>query len=269
MTRAEAVVRLAHPFPTLLNAVAAATLTAAAGGGTDRVLLAAGTMLGVHASIGAINDLVDERVDAHRREKPLARGRISRGAARFVAALAAALGVLCATALGPVSLAIAGLGYGLGCAYDLGIKRTVASFVPFALGVALVPPFAWAAAGAPLPTAIASLSLAALPAGSALALQNGLADRALDAAAGVRGLVVRLGASRATLLAGVLHGAALLLVAVAAPIGASRSILAAGGTFVLLGVGLSARGSAARRRRGWECSAVGLSLCAVGTALAA
>jgi len=267
--RVAPLIRLAHPFPTLLNAIVAATLAAVAGASVAHALLAAGTMLGIHTAIGALNDLVDLQADARRPEKPLARGQVSLRAARGVIVVGVMCGAACAASLGVVALVMAALGLALGCAYDLGIKRTPLSFAPFALGVALIPPFAWAAAGAALPAAIAALSLAALPAGSALALQNGLADRVLDAAAGVRGLVVRIGGTRAIAAAAALHATALLLIITAAPAGATRAAYAIGGGLMAAGVALSARGSVARRCRGWECSAIGIALCALTTAAAA
>lgn len=77
MTNLPALVRLAHPLPTTLNAAVAAGLTLVAGGLVDQAALAAITMLGVHTSIGALNDLLDRRTDLGRVEKPLATGEVS------------------------------------------------------------------------------------------------------------------------------------------------------------------------------------------------
>ena len=77
MSSLPALIRLAHPLPTALNAAVAAGLTAAAGGSSDQALLAVITMLGVHTSIGALNDLLDRRTDLGRAEKPLATGEVS------------------------------------------------------------------------------------------------------------------------------------------------------------------------------------------------
>ena len=74
MAHLAGLVRLAHPLPTLLNALIAAVLTTIAGGSVSQASLAASTMLGVHASIGAMNDLLDRDKDKGRAEKPLARG---------------------------------------------------------------------------------------------------------------------------------------------------------------------------------------------------
>jgi 4-hydroxybenzoate polyprenyltransferase len=77
MTHIAALVRLAHPLPTLLNALVAAALTTTAGGSASQAALAALTMLGVHTSIGAMNDLLDQAGDAGRAEKPLVGGSVT------------------------------------------------------------------------------------------------------------------------------------------------------------------------------------------------
>ena len=77
MAHIAALVRLAHPLPTLLNALVAAALTTTAGGSTSQAALAALTMLGIHTSIGAMNDLLDRERDKGRAEKPLVGGSVT------------------------------------------------------------------------------------------------------------------------------------------------------------------------------------------------
>lgn len=259
--------RLAHPLPTLLNAIIAAALTSTAGGSAAQSILAAITMLGVHTSIGAMNDLLDQTSDAGREEKPLVGGSVSPREARVMVVVAATAGLAAASALSSTSLAIAAAGATLGYLYNAGIKRTPISFLPFALGVALIPVFAWSAAGAQLPAAIATLCLIALPGGSALALQNALADRELDQSVGANGAVVRLGHRRTILMIALLHGITYLLILVSAPVTASPVLLTAGGLLLGLGVTLSTRVPRALRQRGWEVSALALACCAIAIAL--
>ena len=259
--------RLAHPLPTLLNAIIAAALTSTAGGSAAQAVLAAITMLGVHTSIGAMNDLLDQTNDAGREEKPLVGGSVSPREARVMVGVAATAGLAAASALSSTSLAIAAAGATLGYLYNAGIKRTPISFLPFALGVALIPVFAWSAAGAQLPAAIATLCLIALPGGSALALQNALADRELDQSVGANGAVVRLGHRRTILMIALLHGITYLLILVSAPVTASPVLLTAGGLLLGLGVTLSTRVPRALRQRGWEVSALALACCAIAIAL--
>jgi 4-hydroxybenzoate polyprenyltransferase len=267
MAHLAGLLRLTHPLPTLLNAIIAAALTSTAGGSATQSMLAAITMLGVHTSIGAMNDLLDQTSDAGREEKPLVDGSVSPREARVMVVVAATAGLAAASALSSTSLVIAGAGATLGYLYNAGIKRTPISFLPFALGVALIPVFAWSAAGVPLPAAIATLCLIALPGGSALALQNALADRELDQSVGANGAVVRLGHRRTILMIALLHGITFLLILVSAPATASPVLLTAGGLLLGIGVTLSTRVPRALRQRGWEVSALALACCAIAIAL--
>lgn len=268
MAHLAGLLRLAHPLPTLLNALIAAALTLAAGGSTTQSMLAAITMLGVHTSIGAMNDLLDQTSDAGRGEKPLVAGSVSAGEARVMVVVAATAGLAASSALSFTTLVIASAGATLGYLYNAGIKRTPISFLPFALGVALIPVFAWSAAGAPLPAAIATLCVIALPGGSALALQNALADRELDQSAGANSAVVRLGHRRSILMIALLHGITYLLVLASAPRAASPILLIASGLLVIAGVTLSTRAPRALRQRGWEVSALALACCAMAISVA-
>jgi len=267
MAHLAALVRLAHPLPTLLNALVAAALTTTAGGSGSQAALAALTMLGIHTSIGAMNDLLDQDRDRGRVEKPLVGGFVTAREARVTVVIAATAGFAAAMALSTTSVAIAAAGATLGYLYNAGIKRTPISFLPFALGVALIPAFAWSAAGVPLPAAIATLCLIALPGGSALALQNALADRELDKSVGANGAVVRLGRQRTIGLIALLHGLTYLSLLVSAPLTSSPVLLAAGGVLLALGVTLSTRVRRDLRQRGWEVSALALASCAIAIAL--
>lgn len=265
MTNLPALVRLAHPLPTTLNAAVAAGLTLVAGGLVDQAALAAITMLGVHTSIGALNDLLDRRTDLGRVEKPLATGEVSERTARTVIATGAAIGLGAASMLGALSLQIAVFGATLGYLYDVGIKRTWASFLPFAFGVALIPLFAWSAAGREPSMQILLLSAAAIPGGSALALQNALADFRLDAAAGMRSVVVRIGERSARTAAAVLHGVAWLTISLDGAVLSPAQVV--GGALLLIGLALGWQPGVQTRRRGWEISAIGLACCAFGLTL--
>ena len=266
MTNLPAVVRLAHPLPTALNAGVAAGLALVAGGGASQAALAAITMLGVHTSIGALNDLIDQSTDRGRAEKPLAAGAVSERTARTVIATGAALGLGAASLLGPLSLQIAAAGAALGYLYDVGVKRTWASFLPFAAGVALIPLFAWSAAGREPTLGIVLLSAAALPGGSALALQNALADFRLDTAAGMRSVVVRIGERTSRVAAAALHLAAWSIISASGAANLLAQIV--GGGLLVAGLALGWSSSVSARRRGWEISALGLACCAFGLASA-
>ncbi len=268
VTKVTALVRLAHPLPTLLNAAVAAALSTAAGARADQAALAATTMLGIHACIGSLNDFFDRHRDAGRAEKPLASGTVPARSALVIAAVGVSCGLLAAAQLGSLALALAAAGAALGLAYNAGVKNTPLSWLPFALGVSIIPLFAWAAAGLSAPSSIVGLSLAAIPGGAGLALQNGLADRSLDVRAGLRGVVVRLGERRALVLALLAHGAAIgAVVAVAPARVAPASLMVAS---LMMASGLACSGASSRwvRQRGWELSALGLAVAALSVALA-
>lgn len=265
MSNLRAVVRLAHPLPTIMNAGVAAGLTMVAGGRLEQASLAAITMLGVHTSIGALNDLLDRGSDRGRAEKPLATGEVSERTARTVVASGAAIGLGAASMLGALSLQLAALGAALGYLYNAGLKRTWASFLPFAVGVAVIPLFAWSAADQTPTAHILFLSAAAIPGGSALALQNALADFSLDVAAGMRSVVVRIGERASRIAAAVLHLIAWLIVGTSGAAYLPAQVI--GGALLTTGLVLGWMPSVMVRRRGWELSAVGLACCAFGLAL--
>ena len=70
---------LLHPFPSALNALAAATFTLLAGGSAATAGGAALAMALLQTSIGSVNDLCDlERDRLGHPEKPLPSGRVGR-----------------------------------------------------------------------------------------------------------------------------------------------------------------------------------------------
>jgi 4-hydroxybenzoate polyprenyltransferase len=228
----------------------------------------------VQAAIGASNDVLDAGHDrVHRPAKPIARGAISERLAVAIAGLAASAGLLVAWSLGPAVAGIAAVGLGCGLIYNARLKHTAWSWVPFAVGLPMLPMFAWlAATGSPPPGLIALLALGGL-AGVALTLANGLVDAETDEAGGARGLVVRLGRRRS--LGALVAAQTILLVVVASgvlggPADAVRvAVLVAGGALDVSG----ALGSAARRRLlrrlGWEAQALGTVMLAIAWLAAA
>jgi 4-hydroxybenzoate polyprenyltransferase len=257
-----------HPLPTVLNALSAAALVTVAGAPRGTAALAAATMLGVHTFIGATNDYIDRDRDAGRPEKPLARGELRPRAAILLAATGLTVGLAAAAQVSPLTLALAATGALIGFTYNVWMKHTVLSWLPFALGVSLIPAFAWSTVGNELPAPILALSLVALPGGAALALQNSLADRELDAARGMRSATVRLGDARAFVALAVLHGVTLAALLLTAPSSTSPLLLSVAGLLVVAGIAGSAVRSRWTRQRAWEISAAGLAAAALAVALA-
>lgn len=212
-----ALLRAAHIGPTLAVTALAAALSVAAGMPADRTVLVAAAVLAGQLTIGWSNDLIDRSRDraVGRRDKPLATGELSIRTARFACAVAVVavvvLSLLCGIVAGLVHLGCVAAGW----AYNLGLKRTVWSWAPYALAFGGLTVFvALAAPDGELPAPWVPAVAAMLGVGAHLV--NALPDLADDEATGVRGLPHRLGARWTRVLAVVVLVAASLLVVVAA-----------------------------------------------------
>lgn len=224
-------------------------------------------MVGLQMSIGALNDLVDAAADTGRTPpKPIPTGLVSVRVARIVVAVAAGVGLLLAVPSGPVVIALAVVGLAIGYGYDLLAKGTAWSWLPFALGIPLLPVFGWVGATGHLPDTVALLVPLAMAAGTALAIANARADMERDAVAGVQSVASWLGPHRAwvveatllTLVALVALGS-LWLRAASQPALVGTAVAA---VVISSGFMLGRRGSPARRQVAWEIEAVGLALLA-------
>jgi 4-hydroxybenzoate polyprenyltransferase len=198
-----------HPIPSLAVTALTAGLAGLAGLPLGRAVLVTAAVFTGQLSIGWSNDYIDaERDRAVRRgDKPVASGQVSARVAG-IAALVALMGTLALSgALGWPGGGAAVLTTACGWLYNLGMKATIASWLPYAVAFGMLPAVATLSALPPrLPPAWALAAGALL--GVAAHLANVLPDLGQDAATGVRGLPHRLGA-RATALT----GAALLLAA--------------------------------------------------------
>lgn len=197
-TPAGALAASCHPVPTV--AVTAVTALLATGyGHTVRtaVPLVIAVLLG-QLTIGWSNDLIDLTRDraAGRRDKPVARGDISPVSVRR-AIVTAGIGCVATSFACGVPAATVHLvcGVGAGWAYNLGLKRTVWSPLPYAIAFGALPlivTLARADGGRPPVWAMAAGALL----GVGAHLLNALPDLADDLRGGVRGLPQRLGARR-------------------------------------------------------------------------
>lgn len=207
----------AHLGPTLAVTVLAALLAGAQGLGAGRGALLAGAVLAGQLSIGWSNDLVDLARDRStgRADKPLATGSGSVRAVRVACGAALATTVVLSLAVG----ALAGLVH-LGCvacgwAYNLGLKSTAWSWLPYAGAFGGLTVFVALADGA-LPPWWWPVGAGLLGVGAHLV--NVLPDVEDDLATGVRGLPHRLGPRWiAPVAAAVLGVASVVTVVGAAP----------------------------------------------------
>ncbi len=237
------------------------------------VALALGaSMTLIQFAIGALNDLVDAPEDAGRKPgKPIPAGIVTPAQARLVVIGAAGAGVAIALAFSPALAALAVFGLAIGVWYDLRAKGTTLSWLPFAVGIPLLPVYGWFGATGELPGMFLVVIPAAANAGTALAISNALVDMERDKDADDTSIAVALGPRRAGLLVVCLHlVVAALAVGTAFAVGAPDGwvLAVAGASVVTLGGAVLTARAATRHSTGWreaafEVQAVGLGLLAV------
>ncbi|WP_207950088.1 UbiA family prenyltransferase [Nocardioides ochotonae] len=212
--------RATHPGPVVAVTMIATLLAVAAAKPAGTVVLVCAAVLCGQVGIGWGNDLVDLRRDraTGRRDKPLATGEASVLMARATLGVSLVACVALSALLG-WHAAVAHLAcVGLAHSYNLGLKATAWSWLPYAGAFGLLPAVATLAGSDPVrPAWWAVLAGAVL--GVAAHLLNAVPDLDDDARTGVRGLPHRLGATRCRLTATVLLAAA-TVVAVLGPAGA-------------------------------------------------
>ena len=227
---AVAVLRLLHPFPSFLVAGLTVVLvrTANAEAGLALYVQLGLGMLLYQFSIGITNDVVDAEDDGVAKPwKALARGSISRQRAVLAAAGCAGGALLITTGLETAVWLVGLAGWLCGMAYDVWLKRTQLSWLPYAIAFPLVPVWVYLAAGAWRPLLWWVFPLGAVL-GLALHLANQAPDVAEDRRAGVRGAAQTLGGARSRGAAIALFGAAgAVVVGVLAFESSGRAALAA------------------------------------------
>jgi 4-hydroxybenzoate polyprenyltransferase len=212
--RALLAARVIHPFPTALNVAATVGLACIAYDGVptaSTLIRLAAAMFCVQAAIGTANDYCDRDLDAITKPwKPIVRGAIEPGVAlALAAAFAIAAGSLVAT-FGPASVLAGAFGLAAGLAYDVRLKRTLLSPLPFMIALPLLPIWVWLSLDRWQPELWWLLPFAPL-AGLSVHLSNTLPDLEADGRAGVRGLAHVLGVRRSIALAWGCFGVALTL----------------------------------------------------------
>lgn len=252
-TGAGPLLRAAHAGPALAVTVLSCLLALSAGLSSGRVVTVTAAVLAGQLSVGWSNDLRDRARDAAvgRADKPLATGSLSVSAVQRSCALAVVATVALSLACGLLAGLVHLLCVASAWTYNLWLKSTPLSWLPYAVSFGGLPVFVHLAGGSG-PRAEVVVGGALLGVGAHLL--NVVPDLADDAATGVRGLPHRLGARRSTLLA------------VALLVGATTVLLASGSTGVVptvigavLVAGLAALALAGRGRAPFY-SAVGIAL---------
>ena len=159
-----------------------------------------------------------------------------------------------------LAVVVLAIGYG----YDLVAKGTAWSWLPFAVGIPILPVYGWFGAAGTLPSFFVALVPMAVLAGAALAIANARADLERDRAAGTVSVATRLGLEGSWRLHAVLWVAACIVGARVGGVprsGTRRavSVLAAAG-LIAAAVVWSRRRGPAGRERAWEFEAVAAAL---------
>jgi len=202
-----------HPVPSVAVTALCAGLVALAGLPTGRGLLVVGAVFTGQLSIGWSNDYLDAERDrvVHRSDKPVAAGTVAPRMAGVAATVALILTLVLSATLGWRGGVAALVIVLCGWLYNLRLKATVLSWLPYAIAFGTLPAVATLSASPPRWPPTWAITAGALL-GFAAHLANVLPDLGDDVATGVHGLPHRLGA-RATALT-----AAAILVAVSAVI---------------------------------------------------
>ena len=191
MHRFFTLLRCSHPLPVAAVTAATTVLGISAGvGGRWPLVLA--TVLLNQLSVGLANDYLDRELDrrAGRKEKPLAVDEFPAGVTLAVA-VAAGLGATgVSLLLGPPAAVAQLVMLVVAQAYNLGLKRTVFSALPYAIAFGMIPLFlALTVQRLPQWWAVAAAALL----GAGAHFTQSLSDIESDRAQGMWGLPARLG----------------------------------------------------------------------------
>jgi 4-hydroxybenzoate polyprenyltransferase len=262
--RVRSLIFLGHPGPSVLVTVVFVALAGLAGRGVPdatRILQLVGTMLPIQLCIGAINDVVDLPADTVAQPyKPLVRGVLRRSTAAWVGVILGLIGLSAAATINLATLGLGAAALGAGLSYDLGLRRTALSWVPWWGGMAVLPLASYASAGAIPSRLLALIPLSALIA-IGLHLANALPDIDGDRVAGVQSFPVLVGVSVARWAApAALAAAGVLAVALAGPLGQAGVLFFIGVAVLALGLLIVV---ATRARRPFPILAVATAVFAV------
>ncbi|MFE7461327.1 UbiA family prenyltransferase [Streptomyces sp. NPDC057554] len=231
-----------HPGPVAAVTALACALGVGAGLPPARLALVGSAVLAGQLSVGWCNDAFDAGRDARagRRGKPAAEGAVPVRAVWGAAAVALALCVPLSLACGPLAGTVHLAAVAAAWLYNLRLKATALSWLPYAVGFAALPSLVTLSlpeASWPRWWTVAAGALL----GVAAHLGDTLPDIEEDRAAGIRGLPHRLGTTGTRLLLPVplLAATAVLVLGPPGPVDArSVAVLVLAGAAALLGPAL-------------------------------
>ena len=189
-----ALLRSSHPGPTVAVTLIASALSVGVGLEPWRITVVTLMVLCNQLSIGLSNDWLDATRDRRngRRDKPIANGEVSSSIVARTALSLAAASVALSLLLGPLAAIAHALFLASGWLYNVGLKSTTASVIPYIVGFGSLPAIVTLAGDPPQLAQAWALAAGALL-GIAAHFSNVLPDLDDDSATGVRGLPHRLG----------------------------------------------------------------------------
>jgi 4-hydroxybenzoate polyprenyltransferase len=207
-------VRATHLLPAVAVTVLVGLIVAARGADAATLGWAVASTAAGQASVGWSNDYIDRHRDrdAGRTVKPLVAGDVSSRAVLVGAVVALVASPVLSIPLGVAEAVVMLIAVGSAWSYNLGLKATVVSWLPYAVSFGLAPVYVWVAAGDRPP---AWLVAEGALLGVGAHLMNTVPDLAADRAGRVRGFPHRLGLLGSLILASGILTAALVLVLVA------------------------------------------------------
>jgi 4-hydroxybenzoate polyprenyltransferase len=254
-----------HPLPCVAVTAFAAAWAVAVGLPAGRVGLVALAVLHGQLSIGWCNDAVDAPRDlaAGRRDKPIPAGLVTTRQLGIAAGAALLACVVASLILGIAPGVVHLVAVASGWAYDLVLKPTPASPLPYAVSFGLLPAVVTLAA-TPSHWPPAGVLVGAALLGTGAHFANTVGDAEHDAATGVRGLPQRIGPTASLRVSAVLVAlaAVALLTADTSSGGWTLALLAAGAVLAVAGA------AAAGRMVGRGRTAFRLTLTAVALVIA-
>jgi 4-hydroxybenzoate polyprenyltransferase len=142
MRRIVALVRCSHPEPVVVVTALAGALALTAGRGPGTVWVALAILAG-QLFVGWSNDYLDRNRDreAGRRDKPIAGDQIAARTVGVASLVALAAAVPLSLMSGIAAAAVHFVGLASAASYNLGLKRTPLSPLPYAFSFALFPAF--------------------------------------------------------------------------------------------------------------------------------
>ena len=208
----------AHAFPLMAVMVLTALIALVSADGepdASRLVALLVAMLASQLAIGWSNDYLDREVDAlHQPWKPIVRGDIDAAKMPFAIFCALVVSLVAGVTLGWLPFLLLVVGTSAGLVYNLWLKASRFSALPYLVALGVLPPFVWTALDV-YEDDFLGLYLVATPLALAAHLANVLPDLETDRDQGRQTLAVALGVARSLLVLAVCLLAPLPLLAIA------------------------------------------------------